>query len=260
MRLGPIAGATLIVPDLQQALVAYVEQLQLRQLTRERVPRQRALDLGDTALIDAPSATLALANDAPVSLTLIEVPGALPLPESGMRGWWQLILVVADPESAVRSLSTRHWAPQDLADAGSCSFTGPAGERIVLRRSSTGHCDHASAERRPALLGAGLRVADLATSIGFYQGLGLVSGSHQASQLPQTGESEPARGLGELRGEQRIEFIRALSAVPRDPGLHLGLRLISFARSERSGRRLLAADDPSARILAGPDHEAIELV
>ncbi|MGE4071169.1 MAG: hypothetical protein AB7E72_08340 [Lysobacterales bacterium] len=260
MRLGPIAGATLIVPDLQQALVAYVEQLRLRQQAQGHVSRQRALDLGDSALIDAPSATLALSNGAPVSLTLIEVPGALPLPESGMRGWWRLILAVEDPESVRQSLATRHWRPQDSAEAGSCSFTGPAGEQIVLHRSSTRTTGSGSAEHAPALLGASLKVASMATAIGFYQGLGLVSGSHSASQSPQAADSESARGLGELRGDQRIEFIQAPSAIPRDAGLRLGLRMISFARSDRSGRRLLAADDPSARILAGPDHEAIELV
>ena len=259
MRLGPIAGATLIVPDLQQALVAYVERLRLRQQDQGRVPRQRALDLGDTALMDAPTATLTLANDFPVRLTLIEVPGALPLPESGMRGWWQLILAVKDPESVRQSLATSHWIPQDLADAGSCSFTGPAGEQIVLRRSSDGATESGSAEHAPVLLGAGLRVANMATSIGFYQGLGLVSGSHP-SESPQAADHDSARGLGRLRGDQRIEFIRALPAVPRDAGLHLGLRLLSLARSDLSGRRLQAADDPSARVLAGPDHEAIELV
>jgi catechol 2,3-dioxygenase-like lactoylglutathione lyase family enzyme len=260
MRLGPIAGATLIVPDLQQALVAYVEQLRLHQQTQERVPRQRALDLGDSALIDAPSATLALANDAPVSLTLIEVPGALPVPRAGMRGWWQLILAVKDPETVRQSLATSHWKRQDSADAGSCGFSGPAGEWIVLRRTPVPVSDRGMTEHTPALIGTSLRVANLATSIGFYQGLGLVSGSHQASEPLQAGASEPGQGLGVLRGDQRIEFIRAVSAGPREEGLHLGLRMISLARTDFSGRRLQAADDPSARVLAGPDREAIELV
>jgi hypothetical protein len=45
-----------------------------------------------------------------------------------------------------------------------------------------------------------------------------------------------------------------------DSALRFGLRLISFARSDMQGRGLVAMDDPSARILAGPAGEAIELL
>jgi hypothetical protein len=35
---------------------------------------------------------------------------------------------------------------------------------------------------------------------------------------------------------------------------------VSLYRSDASGRRLAAADDPTARVLAGPVGEAIELL
>ena len=56
-------------------------------------------------------------------------------------------------------------------------------------------------------------------------------------------------------------YITQLPTLPAaDATLRTGIRMLSFARSDASGRRLAAHDDPSARILAGPEGEAIELV
>lgn len=261
MRLGPIAGATLIVPDLRRALIAYVEQLRLFEVARDPVSRQRALDMGETALIEAPSATLALAHDGAPCLYLIETPVAAPHGNEGKRGWTRLDFSVSDLSAVCSRLAGPEWTrlpgdePMQAGAQSAAFFRGPAGEYVGFRQVSDGSdritaAAAAAAEGRvEALLGVGLEVANIPAALAFYQGLGLVAGRHTA-----------ARAVGELRGGQHIEFVPAAKLPGRDASLVAGIRMVSFARSDRRGHRLDAADDPSARILAGPAREAIELV
>ena len=259
MRLGPIAGATLIVPDLRRALIAYVEQLRLFEVARDPVSRQRALDMGETALIEAPSATLALAHDGAPCLYLIEAPVAALHGNEGARGWTRLDFGVSDLGAVCSRLAGPEWTrlsgaePMQAGAQSAAFFRGPAGEHVGFRQVSD-RSDRittaAAAEGRvEALLGVGLEVANIPAALAFYQGLGLVAGRCTA-----------AGAVGELREGQHIEFVPAAKSPERGASLVASIRMVSFARSDGRGRRLDAADDPSARILAGPAREAIELV
>jgi hypothetical protein len=255
MRLGPIAGATLIVPDLQRALLAYVAQLRLFEVSRAPVTRQRALDMGETALIDAPGATLALSRDGAACLYLIEVPAA-PKSNQGQPGWTRLDFGVSMLGALRERLVSPEWTPVSGAEPLSavpeaCAlFLGPAGEHVSFHqlpeRTGRGTAPDGEVE---VLLGISLSVSKVPSALAFYQGLGLIAGRHTATS-----------GVGELRGGQQIEFLLAANSQNREACLPAGIRMVSFARSDRQGRRLEAADDPSARILAGPAREAIELV
>lgn len=258
MRLGPIAGATLIVPDLQQALIAYVEQLRLFEVARDPLSRQRALDMGETALIEAPSATLALARDGAPCLYLIEAPVAALHGNEGTRGWTRLDFSVSELSAVCSRLAGPEWTrlpevePMQAGAQPAALFRGPAGEHVGFRQVSdrSDRVMAAAAEGRvEALLGVGLEVANIPAALAFYQGLGLVAGRCTA-----------AGAIGELRDRQHIEFVPAAASPKRDASLSASIRMVSFARSDGHGRRLDAADDPSARILAGPAREAIELV
>lgn len=266
MRLGPITGTTLIVPDLKRALVAYVEQLSLTLSEQSPLRRQRALDMGETVLIDAPTATLTLGGNVASSLTLIEAPAVLA--PAGTRGWTQLIFGVSHLDAVCARLRAEHWTLLNMqhcngeSKTASADFRGPAGELICLRESN---CDQVSASSSGvvhSLLGVKLCVADLAAAVGFYQGLGLVRSGNPArpehGRMPE-GESSMQR-LGELRGGQHIAFCTAPAGAALAGSLRLGIRMVSLARSDQHGRQLLATDDPSARILAGPEHEAIEFI
>lgn len=268
MRLGPISGATLIVRDLKRSLAAYVGELGLANADSAPLSRQRALDMGDAALIDAPCARLrsAISGDAPW-LTLIEAPAALPGAPFTRRGWLALGLLVVDLSVRVARLTDESWQVLDDAVDHAIDPTqrthavkGPDGEVLYLHPSRAVPALHAApvapgtVERlNAAVLGAN----DRERALGFYEGLGLVARWRLSARSPAP---DHPLAIGQLRGDQLIE-IHALPSLPAaDSALRSGIRMLSFARSTAGGRRLAALDDPSARILAGPEGEAIELV
>lgn len=213
MRLGPIAGCTLIVRSLAASMAAYA-RLGFGSAAVAGFPEQRALDLGDPALAGAPCARVQAADEA--WLDLIEQPDAAPA--GSAQGWQSL----GDGESA--------GAP----------WVGPDGELLHL---SVG----AAAPRLAKLV---LATPNPARSAAFYAGLGLVERELQGDGTL----------LGLLRGGHSILFVPVAAGTPAAPAHRAGLRCVSLYRSDAAGRRLASPDDPSARVLAGPVGEAIELL
>lgn len=271
MRLGPITGATLIVRNLERSLAAYSDQLGMVQVGSEVIPLQRALDMGETTLQNARVARLRARADAAPWLSLIEVPHAPLTPPR--RGWLALVLTVADVDALTALVDRGIWQvlgePAETLSAPatrSLQMVGPDGEvlRLIQRQPI------ASDDRSPAgavvdrLFGVVLGAADCATALGFYEGLGLFD----RWRLPVHAHTPDLGGVpslipaafGRLGGAEVLEIDQVPALPTNDSTLRTGLRLISFARSDRSGQRLVAQNDPSARILAGPEGEGIELV
>lgn len=213
MRLGPIAGCTLIVRSLDASLAAYA-RLGFPAGPLATFPEQRALDLGDPALAGARCVRL----------------------EAGAGSWLDLV----EQADAAPAGSPQGW--QSLGDgvSGDDCWTGPDGE--VLRLSDTGE--------RPRLASLVLATPNPERSAAFYGGLGLVDWQSQ----------ERGGVLGLLQGGHTILFLPVAAGTPAAPSHRAGLRCVSLYRSDAGGRRLASADDPSARVLAGPVGEAIELV
>lgn len=277
MRLGPIVEATVIVRDLERSLAAYVGQLGLLLVERDQVPQQRALDMGETALIAAPRARLRSAAGTHPWLTLIEAPDAIASKAFERRGWLALELAVQDVDALAARLDRQVFAvlgePADLAfSAGlrSMQVVGPDGEVWYLTEVKAAPPGLPLMPARcpiDALFIAVLACADRERTLGFYAGLGLVdqtpmdtrlSAYNRSHGLPED-QPHPI-AIGQLRGAHAIEF-DALPALPAaDSRLRCGIRLIGFARSDARGQRLTAQDDPSARILAGPEGEGLELI
>lgn len=257
MRLGPIVDATLIVRDLERSLAACSE-LGCMPAQRGRLPQQRALDMGDASLADAAYARLGLGGDQP-QLTLIEAAHADASAPYARRGWMGLELVIAaDRMSRLGGYTVLSEVCSDAAGLRSCVVAGPDGEVWKLRE--------ARGDIRAGLSAALLACADRASTLGFYEGLGLCGRARFDGALPafnrQAGlasEQRHLQALAELRGAQRIDIVQLPHLPPADSRLRSGWRLLSFARSEAAGRVLAAVDDPSARILAGPEGEGIEL-
>lgn len=214
MRLGPIAGCTLVVRSLSVSLQAYGALGFSTLLAAASFPEQRALDLGDPALAGSPCARLQTASG--VWLELVEQADAAP---AGTAQGWQSI--------AEASAELRVWS-------------GPDGE--VLWVPSHG--------RTPVLTRVLLATPDPVRTAAFYAGLGLVEWQTQGD----------GSILGSLRGGHSIRFVPVAAGTPAAPAHRAGLRCVSLYRSDASGRRLAAADDPTARVLAGPVGEAIELL
>lgn len=272
MRLGPISAATVIVRSLDQALAAYVNQLGLVLVGRERVPRQRALDMGDAALADAPSAGLRSAADVDPWLTLVEMPEATLTTAFSRRGWQAISLRVSDVDALAAHIDRRCWhvlSEPAAHDDGlrTLVIAGADGEVVqltaVVHPSAT--CPLPLA-RCPVdrIGGAVLGARDCAAALGFYEGLGLVGRWRGPMSLPVDASAQQitdqGRAMAQLRGSNRLDINQMPWLPAADSTLRTGIRLISFERSDASGRRLLAGNDPSARILAGPEGEAIELV
>lgn len=266
MRLGPITGATLVVRDLQRSLAAYGELFGLIAQERGRLPQQRALDMGDASLAHAPCARLGGLDVAEPWLTLIEMPQAPLSAPYGRRGWLALVLAVADVDALTASVDLRDWQmlgePADrlaVTATRSMQLAGPDGEVLHLQSpASTGQLPPAAPINR--LHGVVLGAANCAVALGFYEGLGLLDRWRLQILVPALDHTRAAVALGQLAGGEIIEIDPVAGLPGSDSTLRTGLRLISFARSDSLGRRLVARDDPSARILAGPEGEGIELV
>lgn len=273
MRLGPITGATLIVRNLERSLVAYVDQLGMAQVDSDVLPLQRALDMGDATLQNARVARLRACSDVDPWLSLIEMPQApLSLPLA-RRGWLALVLTVTGIDALAalidRGIGQRLGQPAASLPGHatrSLQWVGPDGEvlRLIPRQPPTADCSESATARVDRLFGVVLGAADCNTALGFYEGLGLFD----RWRLPvhvHTFDHDPVEtpipaAFGKLGGAEIIEIDQLAGLQANDSSLRTGLRLVSFARSNRTGQRLAAQHDPSARILAGPEGEGIELV
>jgi catechol 2,3-dioxygenase-like lactoylglutathione lyase family enzyme len=273
MRLGPIVGATLIVRSLERSLVAYVGQLGLVAGSRGRLPRQRALDMGDAALADAACAHMRSAVDSEPCLTLIEAPGAVVSGACARRGWMALALAVEDVDGLSRRLDPQAWQvlsqPMDAPAAVGLrvlQVAGVDGEVLNLVQVTGSSVPFPIAAARcpvDRLFAATLGARDVAAALGFYAGLGLVASQRLDSSVlgcRRDGGSEGRVAGGQLHGNHLIEFDESPGLPAADATLRTGIRMLSFARSDAHGRQLAGRVDPSARILAGPEGEALELV
>lgn len=273
MRLGPIVGVTLIVRSLERSLAAYAGQLGLLVDGSGYLPRQRALDMGDAALADAACAQLRCAADADAWLTLIEMPGAAQAAPWARRGWMALALAVEDVDGIAGRLDPESWqvrapAVDEPVAAGlrARQIVGVDGEVLCLVQTTGSLAPFLPPPARcpiDRVFAATLGARDADSALGFYAGLGLVASrrvdSSGLSCRPDTGEAG-AIALGQLRGGHLIEIDPMPDLPAADPALRSGIRMISVARSDALGRRLAGRVDPSARILAGPEGEALELV
>jgi hypothetical protein len=213
MRLGPIAGCTLIVRSLEQSVAAYAA-LGFVAGPLATFPEQRALDLGDPALAGARFARL----------------------EAAAGSWLDLV----EQSDAAPAGSAQGWQSLGDGESGTGSWSGPDGESLGFSFAS----------EPPKLASLVLATPNPARSAAFYGGLGLVDWQPQ----------DKGRVMGLLRDGHSILFVPVASGVPAAPAHRAGLRCVSLYRSDASGRRLASGDDPSARVLAGPVGEAIELV
>lgn len=275
MRLGPIARCTLIVHDLDRAIAAYAGVLGQQQRGLDRVPKQRALDMGEPALIDARRALLGSPADSGAWLELIEAPGAQPTQPYARRGWLGLVLNVEEIDALIATLDPGLFRPLGTAADSDAAIparavVGPEGEVLYLSTGDRARGQFAIPNARCAIDGpvaAVLGAENCATSIAFYAGLGLVQSWQVEARLAainQCHNLDPAQqhqaAIGRLHAGQCIE-IDSLPFLPQgDATLRCGLRMLGFHRSNADGRRLQGRDDPSARILAGPEGEAVELV
>lgn len=267
MRLGPIVDATLVVANLERALAAYVGGLGLLAGAIGRVPRQRALDMGDAALADAACVQLRSVVDRDSWLTLIEMAEAIPSTSYGRRGWGGLSLAVRDVDELAAQVDRSAWRVLSEPTDGTLVIAGADGEVLSLVQKSPWPLPCRIPVARCAVdrvFAASLAVRDRGDALGFYEGLGLVDRWRIDAAVSQVDANErTAAGplaIAQLRADNLLE-IRQLPWLPAtDATLRTGIRMLGFARSDAGGRRLLAADDPSARILAGPEGEAIELV
>jgi len=218
MRLGPIAGVTIVVPDLGAAMEFYCARLRLVLIERGQIPAARALALGVKGWVGASFASFAIGG---AILQLIESAHAL---ARGGSGWTALSLA----GSAVR------------IEPEGCF--GPGGEHWQF---ATARQDSAATTEIHSLTVA---VVDSIAAHAFYRGLGLLDAS-------------PDVAIGRLQGGQLLRFEPTPSAPGDAPdGGRLGIHLVSFARSDASGRRLRGMDDPTARVLGGAQGEGLELV
>ena len=271
MRLGPITGATLIVRNLERSLHAYCDQFGLLRFDTGKLPLQRALDMGDASLAHAATARLRAQAEANPRLTLIEMPHAPLGTPYARRGWLALMFRVNDVDLLGGRIDGQTWqmlsAPVGDSTSGlrSMPVAGPDGEvlhliqpRIPLAGAS------AAVAAVDGLHGAVLGAAHCGTALGFYEGLGLIDRWRTQARKPTLTHEQAADGcpaaFAQLAGGEVIEIDQLPGLPANDSSLRSGLRLISFARSDRHGRRLVAHHDPSARILAGPEGEAIELL
>ena len=271
MRLGPISSATLIVRNLERSLGAYCDRLGLLRFDTGRLPLQRALDMGDASLAHAATARLRAQAEANPRLTLIEMPHATLGAPHARRGWLALMFRVTNVDLLGGSIDGQAWqvlsAPADDSITGlrSTQVAGPDGEvlhliqpRIPLAGASTAV---AAVDR---LHGVVLGAAHCGTALGFYEGLGLIHRWRTQVRMPTLSRDQAAdccpAAFGQLAGGEVIAIDQLPNLPANDSSLRSGLRLVSFARSDRNGHRLVAHHDPSARILAGPEGEGIELL
>ncbi len=96
--------------------------------------------------------------------------------------------------------------------------------------------------------GLTLTCADPRAALAFYRGLGLLD----TSAAPETAQLQGGQWLRFEQGEASVADISEFG--------RLGIHLVSFARSDASGRRQRGNDDPTARILGGAGGEGVELV
>jgi catechol 2,3-dioxygenase-like lactoylglutathione lyase family enzyme len=273
MRLGPIVGATLIVRSLDRSLDAYAGQLGLVVDGSGQLPRQRALDMGDAALADAACAHLRSAVDSEPCLTLIEAPDAVASLACARRGWMALALAVEDVDGLSRRLDPQAWQPLSrpldsptAVASRVLQVAGVDGEVLNLVQVTGPSVPFPIAVARcpvDRLFAATLGARDAVAAVGFYAGLGLVASRRLDSSSPSCGRDGVPDGRaarGQLRGDHLIEFHELPTLPAADATLRTGIRMLSFARSDAHGRQNAGRVDPSARILAGPEGEALELV
>ncbi len=275
MRLGPIAAATVICRDLDRSLAAY-GHLGMCLVELSRVDKSRALAMGSAKLNAARVARLG-GHAANPWLHLIEVPDAVRSSPFDARGWLALEVIVLDVDELAAQLSEEHFrvlgapANLDVSDAiRAMQVVGPDGEVLYLTqvKRPVPPFDLPQAKHKiDDLFVAVLGCCNRDTTLAFYEGLGVVGrwrfdtrlGSVNRVHRREEADRHPV-ACAQLSGQHLIE-LDALPWLPPCSGeLRTGIRMLSFARSSANGLRLKAVDDPTARMLAGPEGEWIELL
>jgi catechol 2,3-dioxygenase-like lactoylglutathione lyase family enzyme len=281
MRLGPIAGVTLVAPNLDQAIAAYVQALGLKLHEQTRLPEHEALRLGAPLHKLARVAHLGTQDRPEPWLRIIEDTTQVPVAAFMHTGWIALEVLVEDVDALASELGNhfrvlRPPADLDLGDAiRAMQVQGPAGEVLYLtqiKRPVPPFQLPSSQGKVGMAFVTVLAARSLSESLGFYGGLGGIaryrfetrlSALNQAQNLPL--ESRHAVGVWQLRGNHLIEIDQATECMGArhkpDGRLPSGLAHIAFWRSQEIGTRLdQSYHSATAHVTAGPDGESLELL
>ena len=135
--LGPTLTGTLVAPDFDRTLQAYIDYLHLSVVEEAQVSETQALLWGKPRLAGQPIATLSSPSDYPW-LRIIGCPGVLPARPFQELGWLALEVLVADAEALGRQLENspfeivRHRTDSAESGTRAIQVVGPAGEVLYL--------------------------------------------------------------------------------------------------------------------------------
>lgn len=161
MRLGPILQAIVAVPALAPAIGWVESALGLVVTGRGRFPRETALTLGSTALVDVPCVAVGLPS-APELLLLVENPAASSSLVPAL-GWSGLSLSRPGASASVVGLGL-HWTLSDGEAALVAATLGSAAPAVTrgYYRGLGAQAPSAIAPERLSLRGAELVIVDAA--------------------------------------------------------------------------------------------------
>ena len=140
MTLGAVRAATIVCPDVDQAVDVYVRHLSYRPVQRSAVTAALASVWGAPAVAGCRLAVLAPASGAGTFLRFVEMPGSAPYAPCSAWGWHALELTVADCDAATAQVARGPF--QVLGEPRELSFSdgalkasqlqGPFGEVLYL--------------------------------------------------------------------------------------------------------------------------------
>jgi hypothetical protein len=278
MRLGPICGAWIGVPDLVIARSMYV-QIGLHVLFEELISEELALRVGAAGLLNAPSLLLGPPGATPW-LRLIHTSHRPPAQAFSRLGWMALEMNVLDVDSLAGTLDRSRWkvlgepADLDVGDAiRAMQVQGPGGEVWYLTQVKRPLPPFTLPDGKSPhqCFVAVLACADRLQSLHYYQGLGglqtfsfetKLSAYNQQHQQPLA--TKHPVGVVQLRGSHLLELdqLPALPQMTAPSGqLPEGIALIEIARSNIAGERLhIRHVGAKPRLTSGPSGELILLL
>jgi hypothetical protein len=278
MRLGPICGAWIGVPDFTIARSMYA-QIGLHVLFDELISEELALRVGAACLVNASSLLLGPPDGAPW-LRLIHTPHRSPAQAFSKLGWMALEMNVLDVDSLAGSLDRSRWkvlgepADLDVGDAiRAMQVQGPGGEVWYLTQIKRPLPPFVLPDSKSPsqCFVAVLACANRQQSLCYYQGLGglqtfsfetKLSAYNQQHQQPLA--TKHPVGVVQLRGSHLLE-LDELPTLPQTAAttgqLPEGIALIELARSNVAGERLhIRHPGAKPRLTSGPSGELILLL